>query len=94
MKLKGIYEARIIILLCILYNVYLSPPFPSQHHTPTIIRMYPPEKALSEAQKSLDEIRSEVLAWQAQYSDVRKELKEVKGTSDTLRVKINKHDLL
>lgn len=28
-----------------------------------------------------------MLAWQAQYSDIRKELKEVKGTSDTLRVK-------
>ena len=46
-----------------------------------------PEKALSEAHKSLDDIRSEMLAWQAQYSDIRKELKEVKGTSDTLRVK-------
>ena len=53
-----------------------------------IILYAPPEKALSEAQKSLDEIRSEMLAWQAQYSDVRKELKEVQGTSDTLRVKL------
>ena len=44
------------------------------------------EKALSEAHKSLDKIRSEMLAWQSQYSDVRKELNEVKGTSDTLRV--------
>ena len=44
------------------------------------------DNALSEAQKSLDEIRGEMLAWQAQYTDIRKELSEVQGTSDTLRV--------
>ena len=44
------------------------------------------DKALSEAQDSLNKIRSELLAWQSQYSDVRKEMKELQGTSDTLRV--------
>ena len=62
-----------------------SVPLPFTTYTHTYITHT--EKALSEAQKSLDEIRSEMLAWQAQYSDIRKELKEVKGTSDTLRVK-------
>ena len=44
------------------------------------------DDALSEAQKSLNKIRKEMLAWQSQYGDIRKELKEAEGTNETLRV--------
>ena len=80
MKLKGKKKDRFAFCLPLpippLRNIYFN-----------IMYNTHPEKALSEAHKSLNDIRSEMLAWQAQYSDIRKELKEVKGTSDTLRVK-------
>ena len=68
-------------------SVSLFPSLPFAIYTLILCINTHVEKALSEAHKSLDDIRSEMLAWQAQYSDIHKELKEVKGTSDTLRVK-------